>query len=392
MGPDNTISVRAVRQDACPQIVIDGSSGDMAVRATPTEQHPNVVCETLIPHESIDISIDGTVLPMPVADPQRITVIGDTGCRLLEPDIYQDCNDPADWPFATTAMVATDWNPDLVVHVGDYVYRQSPCPAGNTGCAGSPFGENWDTWNADFFTPAKSLLEAAPWIMVRGNHEDCNRSGEGWFRYLDAGPIPQTCQTYTQPWALTIGDVQAVVLDVAAAQDTHADAEITAAFAPILDQVITLAGDGPAWLLTHRAFWSIGVGGDGQPTMWSTATYDETGFADHTNTFDLVLAGHVHMAQLLSSTPDSGRTPELIAGSAGTKLDDMATGRFDGAALGVPELVEGWRWQDFGFVTIERVDNGFVTDVHLLDGTSSATCLLVGGQLACLVHEVFDLD
>lgn len=384
LGPNDVILARAVRAETCPQITIDGVAHDMDLRAAPTAEHPNVVCEATVPPASVSVAIEGTALPMPVADPQRIALIGDTGCRMKAPDSFQNCNDPRDWPFTRIATAAADWDPDLIIHVGDYHYRESPCPEGNTGCAGSPFGDTWDAWNADFFTPAGSLLAAAPWVLVRGNHEDCNRAGAGWFRYLDALPMPEQCQPYTEPWALTIGDVRAVVLDVASAQDVKTDPEVTKAFEPIFDQAIDLAGNGPAWLLTHRPFWSIGAGSEGEPTLWSTGTYNESGFADHSNVFDLVIAGHVHMSQLLWFTSASNRAPQLIAGDGGTKLDDMASGMFDGASLGVPELDQGWRWQHFGFMTVQPVDTGFVTGVRLLDEPSPATCLSVGPRLTCL--------
>ena len=57
------------------------------------------------------------------------------------------------------------------------------------GCAGSPWGYGWDAWDADLFTPARPLLAAAPWIVVRGNHESCNRAGQGWWRFLDPRPL-----------------------------------------------------------------------------------------------------------------------------------------------------------------------------------------------------------
>src|SRR5262249_9219466 len=49
---------------------------------------------------------------------------------------------------------------DLVIHVGDYLYRQSACPPGDAGCAGSPYGDDWPTWKADFFAPAAPALLA----------------------------------------------------------------------------------------------------------------------------------------------------------------------------------------------------------------------------------------
>lgn len=384
LGPDDTILARAVRAETCPQISIDGVERTMDLRAAATADHPNVVCESIVPSTSETVSIEGTALPLPDADPQRIAVIGDTGCRLKEPNSFQNCNDPNEWPFAGIASAAASWEPDLIIHVGDYHYRESACPAGNAGCAGSPYGDTWAAWNADFFTPAGPLLDAAPWILIRGNHEDCNRAGEGWFRYLDALPMPAECQPFTEPWSLSIGGVNAVVLDAASTQDVEADPEITKAFEPVSQKALELAGDGPTWLLTHKAFWSIGVGKDGQPTIWSTATYNASGFADHSNAFDLVIAGHVHMSQLLWFTPESNRAPQLIAGGGGTRLDDMASGEFDGATLGDPELEQGWRWQHFGFMTIQPIDGGYVTGVQLLDEPSPATCLSVGPRLTCL--------
>ena len=38
------------------------------------------------------------------------------------------------------SRLAAAQKPDLVIHVGDYYYRETPCPAGEAKCAGSPFG------------------------------------------------------------------------------------------------------------------------------------------------------------------------------------------------------------------------------------------------------------
>jgi hypothetical protein len=50
-----------------------------------------------------------------------------------------------------------------VIHVGDYLYREDPCPAAaQAQCGGTPSGDNYGAWNADFFKPAAKLLAAAP--------------------------------------------------------------------------------------------------------------------------------------------------------------------------------------------------------------------------------------
>ena len=74
----------------------------------------------------------------------------------------------------------------------------------------------------------EQLLAAAPWIVVRGNHESCNRAGQGWWRFLDPRPLAprQDCNAaaddaigdYSEPYAVPLGtgrdaDTQFIVFD-----------------------------------------------------------------------------------------------------------------------------------------------------------------------------------
>ena len=86
-----------------------------------------------------DVRLGTRALPAPRAAARRIIVLGDTACR-IKGDASQACSDPNGWLFAQVAATAAAMKPDLVMHVGDYHYRESPCPAGNAGCAGSPWG------------------------------------------------------------------------------------------------------------------------------------------------------------------------------------------------------------------------------------------------------------
>ena len=83
----------------------------------------------------------------------RVAVIGDTGCRVSQWDPLQDYDDPAAWPLRTIATDIAASRPHLVVHLGDYLYRESPCPPGEGTCASSPWGDNQATWQADVFAP-----------------------------------------------------------------------------------------------------------------------------------------------------------------------------------------------------------------------------------------------
>ncbi len=382
LGPDNTIIARAIVDGSCPQLTLDEDVYSMDVRAEPGDDHPVTVCEAFVPPATERALIGETPLQMPVADPRRILVIGDTGCRLKEGDPIQACNDPAAWPFAEVAARGADWRPDLIIHVGDYHYRETACPDGNAGCAGSPWGDTWAAWQADFFGPAAPLLSAAPWVFVRGNHEDCARAGEGWFRYLDPRPAPATCQDITDPYAVDIGDVRAVVLDAAAAGDTSSDAATTDAYRQQLAEVERLAGDGPAWLLTHRPFWSL-AGDEGGYMEWTTATYTDAGWLQPPAAFEMVIAGHIHMGQVLTFTEASGRPFELIVGNSGTSVE-FETATLTGADVGDDTLAEGWRFAEYGFGGLERVDTGWVVTMPMLDGTVPVSCLVTARAAVCV--------
>ena len=99
-------------------------------------------------------------------------------------------------------------------------------PAHASRLRGSPWGYGFDVWQADFFQPARRLLASAPWIVVRGNHESCNRAGQGWWRFLDTRPVApqQNCNlaadddigNYSAPYAVPLGrnaDTQFLVFD-----------------------------------------------------------------------------------------------------------------------------------------------------------------------------------
>jgi hypothetical protein len=383
LGPDGALIARAISDGDCPEVAIDGLTSSMTVRAGPSDDFPVSVCQTEIPATAGSVRVGKQALPLPADDPQRIVAIGDTGCRIREGNDVQACNDPAVWPFAHVATQAAAWAPDVVIHTGDYLYREEPCPGGNSGCAGSPFGDTWAAWQADFFAPAQPLLAAAPWIFLRGNHEDCSRSGEGWFRFLDPHQMPAMCRGFTDPYALDIGGQRAIVMDASSAQDLEPNDQSTAAFREQFGEIEQLAGGEPAWLLTHKAFWTLGSDEEGNAVEWTTATYTAAGYAQPPDAIELVLAGHVHMAQLLQFTEESGRPLIVVAGNAGTQLEWFDAGTFTGGDLGDDALIEGVRYKEHGFVGFELGETGWTVSVNMIDGTVPATCLISGKTLDC---------
>ena len=229
----------------------------MMPRASADDGFPVKLCEARASALTQQLIVGSSPAPILPPEVRRIVVIGDTGCRLAGRAV-QDCNDPEAWPFATIAQRAASHKLDLVIHVGDYYYREDACPADRKGCAGSSHGDNWGTWQADFFEPAAPLLAAASCLMVRGNHELCRRGGRCWFRLLDPHPAPLACAGRTDPFGLHIAGLDLLWFDGADADDFAASAARVAAYGAQFTGL--LAATPHVWLLTHRPVWALAQG------------------------------------------------------------------------------------------------------------------------------------
>jgi hypothetical protein len=366
---------------ACPALTVDGHRRAMHERAGPTEAFATRVCEARLPKGARRASVEGVRLALPKPRPARIVVIGDTGCRLLK-DTIQHCNDPLGWPFGKVAALAARQHPDVVIHLGDYYYRERACPPGEAACAGSPFGDRWPTWKAELFEPARPLLAAAPWVFARGNHEDCQRGGPGWFRLLDAAPAPQACPGgMSAPFTVDLGGLRLAVLDSANPDDRTEQPDQVAAFARDLSAIPQRPT--PTWLVTHRPFWALSpnglsFGGNwGNPSMRAAAR--QTGFRGA----GLILSGHVHTFTAFDFGPS--RPPQLVIGAGGDVLDapelpppfvlDLPV---DG--LATRAVADG----EFGYFVFDRQGRDWVGTFRDLKDRAVVSCRLHAARLACV--------
>lgn len=251
-------------------------------------------CEMIAAGGHKTVTVSNTTMKLPVANPKRILVIADVGCRVngaytapkaaaagVPPDAgknQQNCNNPAAFPFAYLANIEATMKPDAIMLIGDWFYRDTDCanstaysnanvPNGTVpttypaalgslaGCSDrtnanfETWGDTFDSWMADVFVPAKTLLATAPWIMIRGNHESCGRGGRGWYAFLDARPFDanavrcvnkpdsltnfpsgQASATYnyefTPTWLATLNGVTFLVHDSSIANDTYTTARL----------------------------------------------------------------------------------------------------------------------------------------------------------------------
>ncbi|WP_181373107.1 metallophosphoesterase [Massilia glaciei] len=424
LGEQGAATARVIGALAsCPQISIDGLPRAMATRARaatiaaqrpvaePRDAKPAafpvLTCEAALPAGTRSAAVLGRALPVPASRLRRIVVIGDTGCRMVRRDNqFQACNDPAAFPFAAIAAAAAAWEPELVVHVGDYHYREQACPAGNAGCAGSPWGYGWDTWRDDFFGPARALLGAAPWVMARGNHESCKRAGQGYWRFLDPRPLlpRRDCNApaddalgdYSDAYAVPLGgDAQLIVFDTA---NTH--------WRGFDRRDVRMRKYGATYrqveALTHGAAHNIGV--NHHPILslanFGTAAAPRLSGGDQglidafgavspgllPPKMSAILSGHIHQWEQISFS--SGHPSQFVSGISGS-----AQG---GAPLPSPlppdaspapgartENVSSWV-NGFGYMTMER-DGADSWDVRVWDrdGKLRNTCSLKGKKSLC---------
>jgi len=354
VGEHGTVArVVVTSQGDCPSVTVDGAARPMTVRL-PVPDGLRPACELQIPASARMASVQGRQLPLPHSDPSRVVVIGDTGCRIKGAAV-QDCNDPAKWPFQRVATSAAESRPDLVIHVGDYLYREEPCPAdAQASCGGTPVGDTWAAWDADFFTPAKQLLTAAPWAFSRGNHESCARSWRGWFYYLDPRPFSGTCEAFSAPYPVRLGKFALVMFDSASASDKDLDPKAVARYS---EELAGIHAD-HAWFVLHHPIWGLkvaaapGAAPSESPTE-VTAAWEKSPLKG----IDLIVSGHTHLFELL--TFDQGRPTQLVAGDGGTEMAMPLPSEIAGLKLRGATLLSGQDAHVFGYTALTRTAEGW---------------------------------
>ncbi len=423
---DNGRSVVRVLTHAalCPPIEWDGKAAQaMTVRASaatvPMRADSGqkdskaaafdvLTCESAWPVGVTRATVAGHEVPAPRADIKRIVIIADTGCRMkASEDAFQDCNDSKKWPFAQIAQSAAAKKPDLVIHIGDMHYRESPCPPGNAGCADSPWGYGYDAWRADFFKPAQPLLAAAPWVFVRGNHESCFRAGQGWFRFIDAqpwsearscnGPAQDADADYSEPYAVPIAmDTQLVVFDSsktsgkAFATSDHAFGKYSAQMRTV--NQLTLQKP-HSFFMSHHPLLAyapvndpkkIKLGGNAGLQSVLATLNPERLFPDGVS---VAMHGHVHLFEAISFK--SAHPTSLVMGNSGSANEGFAPAKLPVDAQPYPgAVVEDYASQsEFGFATLDRQGAGAPSDWVLTEydvaGQAKIRCQILNGKSRC---------
>src|SRR5579871_321881 len=369
--------VVANRVESCPTIQVDGLSRAMTARQ-PVPQGFLPACEFVLPAGTKAANVNGQALPVPQPDPSRIVVIGDTGCR-IKGDRLQACNDPVKWPFARVAETAAAEHANLVIHVGDYLYREDPCPAAAAAqCGGTPSGDHWDAWDADFFKPAAQLLASAPWVFSRGNHENCQRAWKGWFYYLDPHDWTGTCQEAPPPYTVQLGEFQLIAFDSSAVSEAQVQPEQRNLYASQLAALHPVN----AWLVDHHPFFGIRPGdASGSPPVGQTATLQEAWDRAAPKGIDVILSGHTHLFEALSY--GSTRPIQILAGDGGTSLAAELPEKVNGLDVHGVMVAASENQVQFGYVLFTKSGEGWNLAQKTPANQSIAACDIKSRQASC---------
>ncbi|SCX70181.1 metallophosphoesterase [Variovorax sp. EL159] len=408
---------------ACPQMTVDGNTtrmtlrigaGTMALRTTasdPVDSKPSAfpvsTCEATLPADAKQAAIGSRTLPLPKAEPQRVLVLADTGCRIKKAgSAFQPCNDTTAWPFASIASTGAGFNPDLVLHIGDYHYRENACPNDIAGCKDSPWGYGWDTWQADFFAPAAPLLAKAPWIVVRGNHEECARAGQGWARFLETRPYADksSCNdpandstgNYADPYAVALGTgSQIIVFDSAkaGASALKTDDPQFIAYQKQFQAVTAMAakpGMTTTMFTNHHPILAFAPIAGQKPAPGNLALQSVMSSlnpkAYYPAGVQVALHGHVHDFQALNFSSDHPAT--IVTGNGGDNLDVALADPLPSDATPAPGVTIDriTHHNSFGFMLMERKPSpgvGWTFKAYTVAGKLLATCAQTGRTVAC---------
>ena len=385
-GPQSQLIARALTfSPTCPSIQLKKQTLSMKTRTEPNGGFPRV-CEAVLPAGVQSAELLGRSLKLLNTEPKKIVVFGDTGCRIRiipgKIEAIQDCSKAETWPFAKMAHVASQWNPDLVIHLGDYLYRESACPQGNKGCKDSPWGNGWEVWKADFFDPARVLLNAAPWIFVRGNHESCSRAADGWFRALDPSAFSSTCRDDTPSYFVQLGSLKMAILDSSSAIDREVSEPQVKMIENLLKQIEKSVPQ-VDWLLTHKPVWAGQHLETGKSQIYSQTLLAAVEKTSLFSSLQLLMAGHVHFFSVMNFV--GGGPIQMTSGNGGTELVTVSGIFKEGDRIHKRVIQKNILVEKFGFLTLEALGEpqSWKVTERDVDGIPILSCVLKKKKLTC---------
>jgi hypothetical protein len=192
-----------------------------------------------------------------------------------------------------------------------------------------------------------------------------------------------TCSDYTAPYAIPLADLQLFMLDSAAADDRTARPEQVATYSAQY-AVLREQAAPSTWLISHKPQWAIGQSWD-DPTPQGLFRGNPTLQAASDNALpaavEMVLSGHIHNWTAFSFA--DRRAPQFVVGNSGTGLDAELSVPLTGLDIAGTTVASGAAWHDFGYMTLERTNAGWLATLRAADGAAVLACPVLHHQTTC---------
>ncbi len=340
---------------------------------------------------------------------KRIVIIGDTGCH-ASAFSQQKCHIESKWPLKMISKIAAQYNPDLIVHLGDYIYKyvQSPNNYYNH------YGDTEENWEEEFFVPAKELLQQAPWVFIRGNHESCKYAGQGFFRFF-TDKCASDCTVYQEHYLVEFDNLRLSVFDTSGIEKNSRDniryiinkllgenniKLIVQKLIPLLTQpkasidkseidrfIIDLPVDNkPSWLLTHIPILDIDRH---QPLLFNgNKILQKLGLQNIPATqIQAIFSGDNHVFKYIKTSQNN--QSQFIIGNGGSKLHEH-TSILNHHVIAIDKhttiLDSITKNNQFGFSVLDYVDNDggyWKLEAMNLDNKPIVQCSLKNNNIDC---------
>ena len=421
----------------CPTLKSTFQSGSrhipMHERPLPANTSPAfnqlTVCESVIPKNAVRAAIGGHPIPARMTKRVKdIAVFGDVGCRVTDWEV-QDCNTVQTWPLAKVAQSIAQEKPDVILFLGDFFYRESPCPAGQEAFCGSspppitgaPFTDSAYGWMADAIMPLSPIFSAAPIVVIRGNHEACDRGGNGFFLFFD--PFLNSSQTcapvmngntlvapnpaLTRSWSTDLKIRSGRTLRLAMVDSAYGNDSTVTPWSTVQRESYVQARNLTipqrkieSWLLVHRPIFGhmtdqYAPSGDSLWVPWLSIDQQVASYGLLEN-YNSILSSHMHLMQAVQIP---GQPGQMVLGNGATDLDPTTgyeTPQYGplANALGnpiVPGLIPypaattSFTAVEFGYAMVRpgRSFSEWSWEHYTPDGTVFAQCSQLAKNLSC---------
>ncbi len=395
--------LRAVSTDVgCPLVQIDGKTETMAVRARKDKDFEVTVCNLKIADTVTDVKVANQEFKLRKRkDIKKMHLVGDTGFNNSwsskagffsweTAGLYKDWLSGAKPMFPAVANKIAEDSPELIIHMGDYLYSHT---------------KTFAQWRQEFFEPASEMLSKAPLVFVRGNKESCEEHGDAYRRLFDVEPYDKdsACKKVIPAYTIEVAGGKFLILDSSDAQsieksykqkgDNFYNLTETSLIHDLKDFAQHLTDPATnSFIITHRDVWGC--------APKSTTTCSPGGYLmrekvlnqdgmEKLQNIQAVLSGHLHLFAI-SSFKDHAM--QIIIGNGGTVLNTpYKIGEEYGPISNDPSNVQKHA-EDYkhGYATLERNQNGGWTLISKFTKGSDRTFVLKNRSIETLqwnLHE-----